>query len=90
MRDRNFVGCMGFKTRWPPRQKTREEGNLELLLDDGAGRHVESTAHLVATLRLLVQDDAAVWRKMRRAMQEASRSDGARQIARTIQSFYGI
>ena len=20
---RNFVGCMGFKTRWPPRQKTR-------------------------------------------------------------------
>lgn len=68
----------------------QEEGNLELLLDDGAGRHVESTAHLVATLRLLVQDDAAVWRKMRRAMQEASRSDGARQIDRTIQSFYGI
>src|SRR5574341_1895442 len=25
---RNFVGCMGFKTRWPPRQKTREEGTL--------------------------------------------------------------
>src|SRR5574337_1790622 len=25
---RNFVGCMGFKTRWPPRQQTREEGTL--------------------------------------------------------------
>src|SRR5574340_1508372 len=25
---RNLVGCMGFKTRWPPRQQTREEGTL--------------------------------------------------------------
>ena len=25
---RNLVGCMDLKTRWPPRQKRREEGTL--------------------------------------------------------------
>lgn len=68
----------------------QEEGNLELLLDDGAGRHVESTSHLVATLQQLVQDDAVVWRRMSQAMQKAERSDGARRIARTIRQMYGI
>ena len=68
----------------------QEEGNLELLEDDGAGRHVESTAHLVSTLQQLVQDDALLWKKMSNAMRKAARSDGARQIARAIQQMYGI
>src|SRR5574338_8572 len=41
---RNLVGCMGFKTRWPPRQQTREEGLIRLRITDvasGSHHHVQ-------------------------------------------------
>lgn len=68
----------------------QEQGNLELLLEDGAGYHVESTAHLIATLRLLLQSDAARWKLLCDSMKQNSRSDGVIQIGRAIQAIYHI
>lgn len=62
----------------------QEQGNLELLLEDAAGCHVESTAHLVNTLRRMLEHDAAGWRRMCAAMQSADRSRAAARIARII------
>lgn len=63
----------------------QEQGNLELMLEDGVGRHVESTAHLVDTLRLLLADDAAVWRSMKQKLAESSRKKAAERIAQVIE-----
>src|SRR5574341_1553266 len=60
---RNLVGCMGFKTRWPPRQQTREEGTLlpfhgsicpmkyDLLVFDLDGTLCDSAPDISASLR---------------------------------------
>ncbi len=67
----------------------QEQGNLELLLEDGAGYHVESTSHLVDTLRCLLAYDAKGWQLLRRAMVAADRAGGARRIAAAIERRIG-
>lgn len=68
----------------------QEQGNLELLLEDGAGCHVESTAHLVATLQRLLQNDAAGWELLYQAMQAAGRSGGAACVEKVICERFGL
>lgn len=68
----------------------QERGNLELLLEDGAGCHVESTAHLVATLSRLLQDEAAGWRRLCMAIVKAKRSGAAGRIQVAIHHKFGI
>ncbi len=63
----------------------QEEGNLELLLEDGSGCHVESTAHLVDTVRRLLAHGAQGWMRMRDKMAAAHRQNGARCIAAAIE-----
>ena len=58
----------------------QEQGNLALLLLDGAGRSVDTTADLVATVRVLLHDNAALWQKMRADMIAVARRDGAANI----------
>lgn len=62
----------------------QEQGNLELLLEDVAGCHVESTAHLVATLSRLLEDEAAGWRRLCESMLASGRSGSAARIAGII------
>lgn len=67
----------------------QEQGNLELLLEDGAGYHVESTLHLVDTLRCLLEHEAEGWQLLRRAMVAAGRAGGAARIAAAIERRIG-
>lgn len=55
----------------------QEEGNLHLLLRDGAGKLTDSPEALLRTLRGLLAHSAAGWQQMRRAMARAQRSGGA-------------
>ena len=64
----------------------QELGNLELLLEDGAGRHVETTAHLIETIKNLLDDDAAGWCDLHAAMRNADRRCGAARICNSIDS----
>lgn len=59
----------------------QEEGNLQLLLRDGAGKYADTPEALLHCLRLLLADSGAGWAAMLRAMVAAHRSGGA---ARTI------
>lgn len=68
----------------------QERGNLDLLLMDGAGYHIESTEHLVATVRGLLQNDADGWKKMSDAMRRAERSQGALRVYQTVKDKLGI
>lgn len=54
----------------------QEQGNLELLLRDGAGCCAETPAELVQAVQCLLDDGAAEWQRMRAAM-AASGYDGA-------------
>lgn len=68
----------------------QEQGNLELLLEDGAGYHVESTAHLVATLNKLLQNEASGWKLLCSSMKSASRAGGAKCVVETVRCKFGI
>ncbi len=68
----------------------QEQGNLELLLEDGAGCHVESTAHLVATLQRLLQNDASGWELLCQSMRAAGRSGGAASVEKVIYERFSI
>ncbi len=68
----------------------QEQGNLELLLEDGAGCHVESTAHLVDVITRLLENNAAGWQSMRQRMVDARRQSGAACIKRTITQVLNI
>lgn len=59
----------------------QEQGNLELLVDDAAGCHVESTSHLIRTVQNLLEDDAQGWQLMCAAMKQSGRADGVVKIA---------
>lgn len=59
----------------------QEEGNLQLLLKDGAGMMTDSPDTLTRTLHCLLEHSAAGWKQMCRAMAAAHRSGGA---ARTV------
>ena len=67
----------------------QEQGNLELLLQDGAGYHAESTTHLMQILRSLISDGAAGWRALCDSMQRSGRSGAVERIAQTIDRRFG-
>lgn len=68
----------------------QEQGNLELLLEDGAGCHVESTAHLVDTLQRLLCNEAAGWHQLREQMAAVRRQNGASCIAAAIENKFKV
>ncbi len=63
----------------------QEQGNLQLLLQDGAGMYVESTADLMAALHELLADDACGWRALRDAMKKSARTDAANRIVDLVE-----
>lgn len=68
----------------------QEQGNLQLLLQDAAGCHAESTQHLVQVLRGLLENSAAGWHRLYAAMIHADRAHGASRIAAAIERKFGI
>ncbi len=64
----------------------QEEGNLQLLLRDGAGMRIESTEELITTLHRLLAHRAEGLVRMRRAMQIAARGGGAAKTADALLS----
>lgn len=62
----------------------QERGNLDLLLMDGAGCHVESTSHLLTVIEALLHDDAAGWHRLCESMSRASRSGGQERVAAAV------
>lgn len=64
----------------------QEQGNLELLQRDGAGRYAESPGALVEALRTMLADGAAEWHAMRAAMAAAHQHrGGAARIADAVE-----
>ena len=63
----------------------QEQGNLELLQRDGAGRYAESPTDLVQAVQLLVADGAAGWQEMRAAMAVAAYDGAAERIAHAVE-----
>ena len=68
----------------------QERGNLELLEKENAGIHVESTAHMVATVKRLLSNGALGWLECCQAMRRVNRSDAARRAACEIRSKLGV
>lgn len=68
----------------------QEQGNLELLLEDAVGCHVESTAHLVATLSRLLENEAAGWHRLCASIQSAGRAGASARISCIIRDKYRI
>lgn len=68
----------------------QEQGNLQLLLQDGAGCHAESTSHLVQVLKKLLADAAAGWQDLCVAMRRARRVRAAENIAAAIERRFGL
>ena len=68
----------------------QEQGNLQLLLQDGAGCHAESTTHLVQVLRKLLADNAAGWHALCVAMRQARRDHAAGNIAAAIERKFDL
>lgn len=63
----------------------QEQGNLQLLLDDGAGCFVESTQELIATLDAMLGNDAARWKSMQKKMDTLSRGNGTTKIVDAVE-----
>lgn len=64
----------------------QEQGNLELLLRDGAGEYAESPEAVVEALQNMMADGAAAWHAMRAAMAAAHhRRGGAARIAEAVE-----
>lgn len=59
----------------------QEQGNLELLLHDGAGYYAETPNALVECVDAALRHDAAGWQSMRAKMQTAGYSGAAARIA---------
>lgn len=59
----------------------QEQGNLALLLLDGAGVTAGSASELIAKLSRLLKDGAAGWKRLKKAMRSAGRVGGAKVIA---------
>lgn len=63
----------------------QEEGNLQLLAQDGAALSVPHTDDLIRTLCPLLANSAAGWQRMCRAIRAAGRSGGAARTVDTIE-----
>lgn len=59
----------------------QEQGNLELLLHDGAGLYAESPVEVVQAVQKLLSDGAGAWKRMRAAMAAAGYDGAAARIA---------
>ncbi|MGE9267102.1 MAG: MGDG synthase family glycosyltransferase [Verrucomicrobiales bacterium] len=59
----------------------QEEGNLQLLQKIGAGRLTPDADDLLKALRELLQDDAADWRRQKKALESFSKPAAAKRIA---------
>ena len=68
----------------------QERGNLDLLVGDGAGCHVESSMHLVSTIAALLRDDAAGWQTLCDSMSRAGRTGAAGRVAQAVKTEFGI
>lgn len=68
----------------------QEQGNLELLMRDGAGRYAESPDDVVQALQALVDDDAAGWQRMRVAMAAAGYDGAAARIVEETKSLFSL
>ena len=64
----------------------QEQGNLELLMLDGAGAAVRSASELVVKLKSLLKNGAEGWRRMQEAMASPLRSFGAARIVEALES----
>ncbi len=64
----------------------QEQGNLELLLRDGAGLSVGSSRALLEALSSLLDQQAAGWAALAGAMRRAGRSHGAERLAELIEN----
>lgn len=63
----------------------QEQGNLNLLLSDGAGIYVESTQDLLSELHALLVNGSAAWLRMQADMKRAARGGAAPRIADDIE-----
>lgn len=63
----------------------QEQGNLELLLQDGAGCYAETPSELVQAVQALLAADAAAWRRIRSAMAAADYDGAAARIVDSIE-----
>jgi processive 1,2-diacylglycerol beta-glucosyltransferase len=68
----------------------QEQGNLELLMEEGCGVHVESTQHLIATLERLLADDARGWSELCTAMKQNDRTAASQRIADIIEKVFCV
>ena len=59
----------------------QEEGNLQLLMQDGAGTSVSGTSDLLRTMKRLLRNNGEGIRQMRDAMRRAQRAGGAAATA---------
>jgi len=62
----------------------QEEGNLELLETIGGGLLAETPEAIHAATRDMLADQAAGWRRMKRALASHSRNNGALNVARFV------
>lgn len=63
----------------------QEQGNLELLLEEGAGYYAESPTAVSQVVQALTEKNAAAWRCCRAAMAGAARSGAAARIITEIE-----
>lgn len=63
----------------------QEQGNLELLLHDGAGYHAETPNALVECVEASIRHGAAGWQRMRTKMSAAGYSGAAARIAAELE-----
>ena len=64
----------------------QEEGNQQLLLNDGAGVRIDSTAELLQTMTRLLARGAAGWQRMVHAMRLSDRGHGAARTVDALQT----
>ncbi len=64
----------------------QEEGNLQLLLDEGCGATAETPAEAGEMLRRLLQNGGARWRAGKAAMQAVGRGGGAARCWRQVEA----
>lgn len=67
----------------------QEQGNLQLLLQDAAGCHAESTTHLIQILHRLMSDNAAVWSSLCDSMKRSARRGAVDRIVKAIDRRFG-
>ena len=64
----------------------QEEGNMQLLLRDGAGKRVEGTGELLRVMHGLLSNRSAGLKRMQVAMRRASRNGGAASTADALEA----